>query len=225
MTRACNPFHRADPDFRTLYIFGAGGAGREVAWLAAQSWGESVKSIFLVDRPEFICAPVNGIPVQMLSDVSASTDVRFVIAVGDSTLRRRAASACMEIGLRPVTLVHPRVEASRSVRLGEGVVVCAGSILTTNVVVEQHTHINVACTISHDVSIGEFTTLSPGVHVAGHVTIGRNVFVGTGANIINGREGARLAIGDGAVIAAGACVTKSVDPEALMTGVPATRRR
>ena len=95
----------------------------------------------------------------------------------------------------------------------------------TNVSIGAHAHINIGCTVSHDVAIGEFSTLSPGVHVSGHVQIGRDVFIGTGASIINGRAGNPLVIGDGAVVAAGACVTQPVEAGALVAGVPAIRKQ
>jgi acetyltransferase-like isoleucine patch superfamily enzyme len=117
------------------------------------------------------------------------------------------------------------VEASQRVALGEGVVLCAGTVVTTDVVIGAHVHVNLGCTISHDARVGEFSTLSPGVHVSGNVTIGRDVFVGTGACIINGTAGQPLTIGDGAVIAAGACVTRPVEPGSMVAGVPATRKR
>ena len=225
MTRACNPFHTSDPGFSRLYIFGAGGSGREIAWLAEQCWGRAVESIFLVDHQAYLSAPVNGVPVMLLADVVPDEHDHFVIAIGDPTVRRKVVADCLGVGLRPATLVHPRVEMSDRVEVGQGAVICAGSIATAGVVVGRHVHVNLACTISHDVRIGDYTTLSPGVHIAGNVDIGREVFIGTGANIINGRAGAPLVIGDGAVIAAGACIIRSVESGALMAGVPAVRKR
>ena len=221
----CNPFIRTRPVFNRLYVFGAGGHGREVAWLAEQAWGDEVKVVFLVDNVAYLSEPLNGVSVGLVQDVIASDRDAYVAAVGDAKLRRRAAAACAAVGLQPASLVHPRVEASRFVSLGAGCVVCAGSILTANIRLGDHVHVNVDCTISHDVDIGDYSTLSPGVHVAGHVQIGKDVFIGTGANIINGSAGAPLVIGDGAVIAAGACVTKSVESGALMAGVPAVNKR
>ena len=58
--------------------------------------------------------------------------------------------------------------------------------------------------------------LSPGVHVSGRVTIGEDVFIGTGAVIVE-----RLTIGKGAIIGAGAVVTKNVEPGVTAVGVPA----
>jgi sugar O-acyltransferase (sialic acid O-acetyltransferase NeuD family) len=220
-----NPFHKASPDFARVYIFGAGGFAREVAWLIEQCWGREVESVFLVDREEYLSGPVNGVPVKLVSEVTASRDDRFVVAVGSSDIRRKAVHECTNANLRPEVFVHPRVEASTHVTLGDGSIVCAGSILTTNIEVGRHVHINLDCTIGHDVVIGDYSTLSPGVHVSGNVTVGKGVFIGTGAVIINGQSNDVLSIGDGAVIAAGACVTKSVDTGALVAGVPAIRKR
>jgi len=220
-----NPFCDPRPTFQRLYVFGAGGHGREIAHLAAQAWGDLVEVVFLVDDRAYANGPVNDIPVRVASDITAEDGDRFVAAVGDSRLRRRAAAACASVGLRPTVLMHPRVEASSRVALGQGCVVCAGSVLTVDIALGEHVHINIACSVSHDVRIDDFSTLSPGVHVSGHVKIGRDVFIGTGANIINGSTSSPLVIGDGALIAAGACVTRSVEPGALMAGVPALRKR
>ncbi len=51
-------------------------------------------------------------------------------------------------------------------------------------------------------------------------TIGNDVWMGHNVNVLSG-----INIGDGAVIAAGAVVTKDVPPYAVMAGVPATVKR
>lgn len=51
-------------------------------------------------------------------------------------------------------------------------------------------------------------------------TIGSDVWMGHNANILSG-----INVGDGAVIAAGAVVTKDVPPYAVVAGVPATVKR
>jgi acetyltransferase-like isoleucine patch superfamily enzyme len=57
------------------------------------------------------------------------------------------------------------------------------------------------------------------------VEIGAQAFIGIGATISNGRPGAPLRIGEGAIVAAGACVTRDVPAGAMVAGVPATRKR
>lgn len=56
----------------------------------------------------------------------------------------------------------------------------------------------------------------------GDVTIGNDVWIGSNATIMSG-----VTVGDGAVIAAESCVTRDVDPYAIVAGNPAqaVRRR
>lgn len=209
-----------------LVIFGAGGHGREIAWLATMAGWKPADLLFVVDSPAWVTAPVNGIPVLLLSDLqSDSIRTGFVVALGDSRHREHAATLCMNAGLEPVSLRAPDVLSSGSVQAGEGTVICAGSILTANITLGRHVHINIGCTVSHDACIDDFVTLSPGVRISGHVHIGRHAFLGTGAVVINGSKQQPLVIGAGAVVAAGACVTKAVLPGALVAGVPAVQKR
>ena len=222
---ASYPHFQPEPGFALLYILGAGGFGREVAWLAEQTWGEALQKVFLVDKDEYLGPPIAGIPVRRLADVRPQGDARYIAAVGDPAHRRRAVSLCEGAGLAPATLTHPRAEMSRRIAIGEGSIICAGVIATTDIVIGAHVHVNLDCTIGHDVRIGDFATLSPGVHVSGRVHIGPDVFIGTGVNIINGTSGKPLVIGNGAVVAAGACVTREVAPGSMVAGVPAVRKR
>jgi len=82
-------------------------------------------------------------------------------------------------------------------------------------------------TIGANVSISIYTVIltlqheinSPDFHLAGApVTIGDRVFIGTRAMIMPG-----VTIGEGSVVAAGAVVTKDVEPFAIVAGVPAKR--
>jgi len=213
------------PHLQRLYIFGAGGSGREIAWLAREVWGSALELFFVVDREEFLGDAVNGIPVILIAQAQAVDAVGYVGAVGDCVLRRRIVESFAARAIPSVTIVHPRAEVSPWTEVREGAIICAGTVVTTNVRIERHVHVNIGCTVSHDVRIGEFTTLSPGVHISGHVHIGRDVFIGTGADIINGTAAKPLLVGDGATIAAGACVLEDVHAGTMVAGVPAQRKR
>lgn len=211
-----------------IVVYGAGGSGREVAWLAEScTTAEARREVvcFADDVPSRHGVLVDGIPVMGLGEARRRfPEARMVAAVGAPGTRQRMVERAAAHGFAFATLVHPDARHARRVRIGEGTVVCAGSIVTTGVAVGPHVQINVGCTVSHDVVLGEFATLAPGVHVAGAVHVGARVYVGIGAVIVNGSPGAPLVIGDDAVIGAAACVTRSVPPRTTVTGVPARPR-
>jgi sugar O-acyltransferase (sialic acid O-acetyltransferase NeuD family) len=215
---------------RTLQIavYGAGGFGREVAWLAesCSTAGEPVQVVcFVDDDPAGQGAVLNEIPVLGLEEARRRfPEARMVTAVGGPAVREQLAGQGAAAGFEFATLVHPRTERSRWIDIGEGTVICAGNILTTNITLGRHVQINLDCTVGHDVVMGDYTTLAPGVHVSGWVHFGQRVYVGTGAVILNGSSGAPLVIGDDAVVGAAACVTRSVDAGTTVVGVPARAR-
>ena len=203
-------------------IYGSGGFAREAAWLAEVCGHQVV--CFVDDDASRVGRRLNDIEV-VSPDVARSRfgDAVLVVAIGNPAARENVVARAVAHGMRPAPMIHPRVERSRWMTLGDGVVICAGSILTTNIVVGDFVQVHVDCTVGHDVILGSFSTLLPGVHVAGCVHIGRRAYVGTGATIINGNSDQPLIVGDDAVVGAGACVTRSVDVGTTVVGVPARR--
>lgn len=209
-----------------IVIFGSGGFGREVAWAAEQSETEDSVPFnvvcFVDDDDAKQGSLINGFPVMSLDESRQEfPDARMVLAIGSPRARQAIAARCEQGGWEFVNIIHPSVKMSRWVEYGEGVVICAENILTTNISLGRQIQINLDCTVGHDVIMGDFTTLAPGVHVSGWVHFGERVYVGTGAVLINGTEDRPLVVGDDAVIGAGACVTKSIPAGETWTGVPA----
>jgi sugar O-acyltransferase (sialic acid O-acetyltransferase NeuD family) len=208
-----------------IAIYGAGGFAREVAWLveACNSSSEAYRVVCLIDDNEAVQGKVlNGIPVvEMMAAKNQFPEAKVVGAIGNPKIRELLMEKAAAAGFGFETIIHPRTERSQWIEIGLGTVICAGNILTTNITLGQHVQINLDCTIGHDVVMGEYATLAPGVHVSGWVRLGRRVYIGTGATIINGTREKPLLVGDDAVIGAGACVTKSVPEGITVVGVPA----
>jgi sugar O-acyltransferase (sialic acid O-acetyltransferase NeuD family) len=206
-----------------LAIFGAGGHAREAALIAERMGTSRANIAFVVEAAYHRCNTLSGIAVHTLES-GACDGWPFVAAVGDPLLRERVAAMCIERGMIAGTLHDPSVFVHESVRIGQGCIIASGAILTVDISLGEHVHVNVGASISHDTVVGEFSTVSPGVRIAGHVALGRRVFMGIGATIVNGTPGARLVIGDDAVIAAGACVVGPVAKGLRVMGVPAKAR-
>jgi sugar O-acyltransferase (sialic acid O-acetyltransferase NeuD family) len=208
-----------------IAIYGAGGFAREVAWLVSECCtpaNDYRVVCFIDDNPATHGTLLNDVPVLgLVAAYRQFPDAGLVGGVGAPQTRQLLMEKSAAAGFGFATIIHPLVARSRWLEIGRGTVICAGNILTTNIVLGKHVQINLSCTVGHDVIMGDYTTLAPGVHVSGWVHFGKRVYVGTGANIINGSQDHPLIIGDDAVIGAGACVTKSVDAGLTVVGVPA----
>jgi sugar O-acyltransferase (sialic acid O-acetyltransferase NeuD family) len=208
-----------------IAVYGAGGFGREVAWLASACviGTDPCQAVcFIDDDPSYQGLTLHALPVMGLEKARQRfPDARAVVAVGSPQVRQRLAEKAAAAGFGFASLIHPLVERSEWIEIGEGAVICAGNILTVDIVLGCHVQINLDCTIGHDVVMADYSTLAPGVHVSGCVHLGKRVYLGTGAVIINGTPDEPLVIGDDTVVGAGACVTKSVPAGQVVVGVPA----
>lgn len=210
---------------KPIAIYGAGGFAREIAWLV-QSCNEMTNRYqvvcFIDDNESTHGKVLNDIKIIGLKEAAERFAGAFVVSgIGSPTARQRLMEKAASIGFNFATIIHPRVERSQWIEIGEGTVICAGNILTTNIKLGRHVQINLDCTVGHDVVMDDYTTLAPGVHVSGWVHFGKRVYVGTGAVFINGTSEAPLTIGDDAVVGAGAVVTKSVTGGITVVGIPA----
>lgn len=210
---------------KQIVIYGGGGFAREVAWLVRScNQGTSNYEVvcYIDDNEASQGSMLNGISVMSFETAREQfPQAGLVAAIGSPRIRERVVDKAAAAGFAFETIVHPRVECSEWVEIGRGAVICAGSILTTNIILGQQVQINLDCTIGHDVVMGDYVTLAPGVRVSGCVHFGRRAYVGTGATIINGTPEAPLIIGDDVVVGAGACVTKSVPAGLTVVGIPA----
>lgn len=199
-----------------LIVVGAGGFGREVAWLAERC-GTSVVG-FLDDRtPD---GP--ALPAPLLGDLPSAAAIAdddatfaFVLAVGQPHVKVRALGRLATTVPFAAALIDPTAVVATS-RVGRGSVIAPQAVVMVDSALGDHTLVNYGATIGHDVHAGEGCSFMPGARISGFVRLGSYVLVGANAVVLDG-----LTIGDGATIGAGAVVTRDVPAGATVVGVPA----
>lgn len=211
-------------ELKELYIIGAGGFGREVAWLVERineykpTW--NLKG-FIDDNKELREKTVGSYPVvgKIKDLLTINTETWVVCAVGSAKMRKEIIQSLdSNPFLRYATLIDPSVICSNRIVIGDGSIICAGTILTVDITIGKHVIINLDCTLGHDAIVSDFSTIYPGVNVSGGVSLGKCVELGTGSRIIQG-----LNINDNVIIGAGAVVVRNIQEEGTYVGVPVRR--
>jgi sugar O-acyltransferase (sialic acid O-acetyltransferase NeuD family) len=105
-------------------------------------------------------------------------------------------------------------------KLGAGNFICAGVIITTNVTIGNHVHLNLQTTIGHDSLLGDYVTTAPSVNISGNVTIGKAVYLGTKSCI---RE--KISICDNVILGMNAGVISDIEESGIYVGTPAKKIR
>ena len=144
--------------------------------------------------------------------------INVAIAIGLPQTKRLIVNKIKNELVSFPVLVHPSVNLGnfQGITIGEGSIITAGNVITSNVNIGKHVLINLTCTIGHDTNIEEFSSLMPGSRISGNVNIGQAVYIGTGAIIIN-----MVNIGKEVTIGAGAVVVSHIIENNTVVGIPA----
>jgi sugar O-acyltransferase (sialic acid O-acetyltransferase NeuD family) len=209
-------------EMKSVVIVGAGGFGREVLEIfKAQNKMSKIWHIlgFIDENRELHGSIINNYPVLGGLDwlrEHNNNNLGCVVAIGTCETRKQVVEKLQEIGVNFYNAIHPSVIMSEFVELGKDVIICAGSILTVNIRIGDHVHINLNSTIGHDAIIGSYCTINPTVKINGNNYLGEGVYVGTGATFIQG-----VPIGSWSTIGAGAIVIEDIPEKVVAVGVPA----
>lgn len=204
---------------KDIVIIGAGGFGREVAWLIEEINKEKPTwNIigFVDDNEEVQGESFNGYKVIGTIDWLKKQKVNVVSAIGDPITKKKVFDRLGNSENSYPVLIHPNVVCSNSVCIGEGTIICAGNILTVNINIGKHVIVNLDCTIGHDAIVGDYSTILPSVNISGLSKIGECVSMGTGAAVIQG-----INIGENSIVGAGAVVVKDLPENCTAVGAPA----
>lgn len=207
---------------KDIAIYGAGGFGREVLTIikAINSINPQWNMLGFFDDSRTCGECVNGFPI--LGGIDRlnewNNDLSVVVAIGSPMVKQKIVRNITNPHIHFPTLIHPSVIIGDThlVDIGKGCIICAGNILTTNIVIGDFVILNLACTVGHDAVIHSFAAFMPSCNISGEVRIGEGVYCGTGVKIIN-----QISIGSHTIVGAGAVVTSNQPDNCTVVGVPA----
>ena len=188
-------------------IIGAGGFGKEVYHQILDNYPFEKITFFADDQ----YAQDNILPLSKFDPEK----YEVVVAIGDPSTREKVVNNLPK-NTKFFKFIHNSVLIlSDDIFIGEGSIICPGSILTCNIKIGKHSHLNLHTTIGHDCIIGDYLTTAPGANISGKCTIGNRVYIGTNSSI---RE--RTNICDDVTIGLNSGVVKHITDSGVYGGTP-----
>jgi sugar O-acyltransferase (sialic acid O-acetyltransferase NeuD family) len=205
-------------------IYGSSGFGREVMPLLkvklSNMDSQSYEISFVDDAATELS--INGYPVIKYADwLKIEGQKHICVAIADSRVREKLENKCINDHVNIIGLSAKSSEAYDDVKMSDGAILCANTVLTSNIKIGKSFHANIYSYVAHDCVIGDYVTFAPAVKCNGNVVIEDHAYIGTGAIIKQGKPGQPLVIGKGAIVGMGAVVTKNVASGTTVVGNPA----
>lgn len=206
---------------KNLIIIGAGGVGKETAWIVEQiNMKKKTYNIlgFIDDNEELRNKLINGYRVlggiKYLFENECNHEI--VIAIANYKIKRDIVSKLKNKGFNYSTLIHPSLNIPSSVKIGEGTIIYEGVIISPNVSIGNHVIVSPKSGIGHESIIKDYVSVLWNVSVSGNNLIEEGVLLGSGSTIIQ-----NLKIEREAIVGAGAVVINNIESKKTVVGIPA----
>lgn len=168
---------------KDIVVINSGGLGRELICLIEKiNEKEKIWNIkgFVDENEELHDKEINGYKVLKNLDWLMNQELYVVNAIENPSERKKVSERLDKSKNSFPILIHPSVEFSEYVDIGEGTVICSGCVITTNIEIGRNVIIGPLSTISYDAKIGNYTTIKAGANISSEVTIKDCVYIGTG---------------------------------------------
>lgn len=207
---------------KDIVILGSGGFAKEVAFLLEDlnKHEKQYNIIGYVDKePDSETGKYKVIGDDELL-ININRDISVAIGIGNPpVIKKLITNLSNNRNITFPNLIHPSVIADwERIELGQGNIICAGNIFTTDIKIGSFNIFNLSCTLGHDAVIGNFNVVNPTANLSGGINIGNQNLIGTGVQILQ-----YVRIGDEAIIGAGAVASKDLSDPGVYVGIPAKR--
>lgn len=157
-----------------------------------------------------------GTDEQFADSYEKYVDIPLVITPDCPDIRNKLYERYKKLGFKMRTLISPYAVVSKTANIAEGCIIQSFCNISAECEIGVCVRLNTGANVMHNVFVGDFSTVAPAAVLLGYTSIGSKVYVGANSTILP-----RLSIGEGAIVGAGAVVTKNVLKDMTVVGVPA----
>lgn len=175
---------------KDILIIGAGGIGRETAWIIEEI--NEVKPTwnllgYIDENSEMHGKELNGYKVLGGLEVLEKLEEKpyVVVAIANCSVKKSIVTKLGE-KYNFATIIYPTVKVSKFIQIGQGTIIYPGVILTVNTKIGNHVLISGNCTIGHDTVIGDYSSVLWDSNFSGYDIVGEGCFIGVGTKVIQG---------------------------------------
>lgn len=141
---------------------------------------------------------------------------KFFIGFGNMKYRKRVFEKMIGNGWEAVNIIHPNAIVSKDTKLGQGILIECGCLITPNPIIGNNVVVNTGSQVNHDNVIEDHVYIASGVVLSGGVTIKENSLIDDGVIVTLGKS-----VGSNCIVGAGAVITRDIDDKKVVYGNPA----
>jgi len=202
---------------KKLIIIGAGNVGGFLSY-NINLFGDFEVLGFLDDDPNKQGIQIYGRKVLGgISDLQkiANGPVSVVIGISSPLTKRSIVAALSKFPVDFPNFISPDVWISNHVSIGRGNIFYPGTKINYETDIGDFVILNMNCALGHNCSVGNYSSLAPGVNLAGFTMVGEMVSIGIGACT---RQG--VSLGECSIIGGQSIVISDVQSHSKIVGIP-----
>lgn len=148
-------------------------------------------------------------------DHKVIADAEYMFCFGNMIYKEELVASYRKQGAKFLTFIHPTALIAESSTIGEGVLISHNASVGPMTVIGDFNILNSRCTIGHDTVLKDYNFISPQVSLSGNTMVGSYNMFG-----VNSATIPEVNIGDNNTIGAGSIITKDVEDDGIIVGVP-----
>lgn len=205
---------------KKLIIIGAGSVGGFIAYNHDHLIKDYQLIGFLDDDETKSNKQLFGYPVLgTTGQVDKYLDCVFILGIAFPKIKKKIVDRLQKFNLSYINYISPDAWISKGVEIGKGVIIYPGACINYETTIGDYVTVNMNAVVGHNCKLERYSTLAPGVCLAGHTKCEEGVDLG-----INSATRQNSTIGKFAAVGGQAMVIRDVKDNSIVIGVPAKNK-